>query len=336
MSSAVPFTLADFADSVNVAIQSIHSKMTNLEAENYSKYFTVQSTEDYYEKDSSLSGFGEAARLTEGAIITSESPVQGFDQTYTQVFHGKMAQFTMYDWKFGIKKRRLESTVQDLDGACRRKRERLTTEYLEKSIANGSSYSVADDSGNYTKSLLGGDGQELIDSAHTREDGGSSWSNVVTDGVTDNMDFALDALKAAHRTASLIRDPKGNLMNINLDTLVVRKGSANYFKAMEINGALKAGVKPESTDRDGAAFGAFDIIALPYLTTTVDAYFWMFDSSMKNAEMGLQYRGSQEVILDSPEVDYKTKTILVSSTIAFDYGHNDGRSWVGSEGDNAT
>lgn len=333
---AVPFTLSDFADSVDVAIQSIHSKMTNLEEENYSKYFHVESTEDYYEKDSSLSGFGEAARLTEGAIITSESPVQGYDKTYTQVFHGKMAQFTMYDWKFGIKKRKLEATVQDLDRACRRKRERLTTEYLENSIADGSSYSVSDDSGNYTKSVVGGDSQELIDSAHTREDGGSTWSNVVTDGSTDNMDFALDGLKAAHRTASLIRDPKGNLMNINLDTLVVRKGSAIFFKAMEINGALKSGVKPESGDRDGASFGAFNIIALPYLSTAADAYWWMFDSSLKGPGMGLQYRGSQEVVLDSPEVDYKTKTVMVSSTVAFDYGHNDGRNWVGSEGDNAT
>src|SRR3990167_11289015 len=119
-----------------------------------------------------------------------------------------MAQFTLYDWKYGIKKRKLESVVKDLDGSVRRKRERLTTDYLDQSMGATTSYSVTDDGGNYTKSVTGGDALALINSAHTREDGGSNWNNQVTDGVTVNMVFELDALKAVYRTASLIRDPK--------------------------------------------------------------------------------------------------------------------------------
>ena len=334
MANATPMTIDQAADLVNLSIQRIYPKMTNLMEENYKKYFHVESTEDYYDKDSSVSGFGEAARMTENSIIISETPVQGFDKTYTQVFFGKMGQFTQYEWKFGIRKRKLEAVTRDLAKAAMRKRERLTTEYLENSMAATTSYTVTDDAGNYTKSVVGGDGVALINSAHPREDGGSSWSNVIGDGTTSNMDFDSDGLKAAYRTASLVRDPKGNLMDINLDTLVVRKGSAIYFLAMEINGALKKNVKPESADSDGAPFGAFNIIALPYLSTSAAAYWWMFDSSMKGPESGLQFRGSQEIQLDPAYSDYKTKTIYVSSTVAFDYGHNDGRGWAGSNGTN--
>ena len=82
-----------------------------------------------------------------------------------------MAQFTMYDWKFGIKKRKLEGVVNDLLKSCQRKKERLLTEYLENSINDATSYTVSDDSGNWSKSVTGGDSIGLIDSAHTREDG---------------------------------------------------------------------------------------------------------------------------------------------------------------------
>lgn len=335
MGNSSPFTIDQAADLVDLAIQKIGPKMTNLEEENYTKFYHVEGDADYFEKDSSLSGYSEAARMTENSIIVSETPVQGFDQTYTQLFHGNMGQFTLYEWKFGIKKRKLERVVKDLKRSVMRKRERITTEYLEKSIGAATAYSVSDRKGNYTKSLTGGDGVAVINSSHTREDGGSSWSNVVTDGVTSNMDFAPDALRAAMRTAGLVRDPKGNLMNIDLNTLVVRKHSSIHFDAMEINAALKKNVKPNSADRDGAPFGAFNIIPLPYLSTSADDFWWMFDSSLNDDLAGLQYRGSQGVVLDKPETDYKTKTILVSSTVAFDYGHNDTRNWVGSNGTNS-
>lgn len=288
--------------------------------------------EDYYEKDSGISGFGEAARMTEGAIITSESQVQTFDQTYTQVFFGKMAQFTLYDYKFGIKRRKLESTIRDLDGSVRRLRARLLTDYLENSIGATTSYTVSDDSGNYSKSVTGGDGVALINSSHTREDGGSAWSNVVSDGSNNNIAFGPAGIEAAYRTASLIVDPKGNLMDVNLDKLVVRKGSQAYFDAVEINGALGRNHAPNSAEYNGAPYGQFEIVDLPYLSTSASAYWWMCDSSLMGPEYGLQYRESQDITLDSPHVDYKTKTIYVTAHAAFDYGHNDGRSWVGSDG----
>ena len=56
-----------------------------------------------------------------------------------------------------------------------------------------------------------------------------------------NLPFDYAALKAAHRTASLFVDPRGNPYPASLTTLVVKKGSSAHFKAMEILGAIKSG-----------------------------------------------------------------------------------------------
>jgi hypothetical protein len=124
------------------------------------------------------------------------------------------------------------------------------------------------------------------------------------------------------------------LMNIDLDTFVFRKNSAIYFRAMELNGALRKNEIAGSTDNDGAAMSAFKTLGLPYLTATNQAYWWAFDSKMMGPEYGLQYRESQGIVFEGPETEFKTGTIYYKSTMAFDYGHNDGRNWVGSEGDN--
>ena len=66
---------------IDVSIQDIFLKQTNLEEENYSKYAYVDTgITDYYYKDSSLSSYGDADRITENAVITSENPVQGYDK----------------------------------------------------------------------------------------------------------------------------------------------------------------------------------------------------------------------------------------------------------------
>lgn len=329
-----PMTLAQAADLIDLSIQSVYKKHAPKTEENYKKYYYVANTEDYYEKDSSLSGFGEASRITDNAVIMAETPVQGFDRTYTQVFMGKLASFTMYDWKYGLKRRKLESVVKDLDESVRRKRERLTTGYLENSIGATTSYTVTDDAGNYSKSVVGGDSLALINNSHTREDGGTAWSNVITDGTTSNMDYEYDAHKAAYYTASLVVDPKGNIMDVDPKVFVFKKGSSISQRSQEILAAVKKNEIPGSADNDGSGVVAFSQLNLPYLTTTANAYWWAFDSSLMAPEMGLQYRESQGIVFEGPDTEFKTGTIYYKSTAAFDYGHNDGRNWYGSNGTN--
>jgi len=128
----------------------------------------------------------------------------------------------------------------------------------------------------------------------------------------------------------LFVDPRGNPRMANLDTLVVRKNSANHFKAMEILGAIKNGKIPESNDNDGAGAKVFNIVALEYLSHA--DYWFMFDSSKALTDKeGFQFVESQAPTVDPVNIVYKTKEIQTSVTTIFDLGHNDvARCWVGS------
>lgn len=334
---AAPLTITQAADLVDRSIQDIFIKETNIEKKKiYPQYVNVVTgVTDYYMKDSSLSGFGQASRITENAVFRQEAPVQGYDKTYEQFSYGLIGSFSKKMWKFGIKKRDLERVTRSLVSAVNRRIEQLCADRLDNAFAT--SYTVTDDNGNYTATISGGDSAAFITNSHTREDGGTAWGNRVTDGTTVNMDFDYDAIKAAHQTAAQIRDPKGQLMNINLDTIVVRKGFTNAFRAKEILGAIRSGGKsslPASAQNDAAGVPAYEVVEVPYITTNT-SYWFMFDSSMKNDEFGLQYKESQPITLEGPNIVFKTKEIQYSAEGMFDIGHNDARPWVGSKNTNA-
>jgi len=303
-----PLSLSDAADLIDVSIQDIWLKGSEKESRLFEQYYNVETgVVDYYLKDSSLSGLGYAGRIVENAAVTAASPVQGFDRTYTQVQFGVLLSFTKPMWFFGIKKRNLERITEEARKAVADKRELLCADRLDNSFST--SYTVNDISGNYVATITGGDGLAMISASHTREDGGTAWNNRVTDGSTVNLDFEYDALKAAHRTAALITGPMGKPTNINLDTLVVSRGYSVHNRAIEILGAMNKGWMPGTADRDGAGIPIYKIIALPWITTNT-LFWWMFDSSMKNATYGLQYKESQPIELEGPNIVLKFLTPL--------------------------
>jgi hypothetical protein len=330
---SAPYNIDQAADLVDLSIQKIYLKSSDPEV-TYPKYFNVRSTEDLYEKDSSLSGLGEADFVSENAVIVSDTPVQGYDKTYTQEMVGLIIPFTFKMWKFGIKKRDLTRVVNDLKKSVARKKEKLCAERLINGFET-TTYTHNGQNGNKTIAIAGGDSLGFIDDDHTREDGGTNMNNYVYDGTTYNLAFDYAGLKAAHKTAAAFVDPRGNPWSASLDTVVCKKASSVHFKANEILGAIKAGKIPESNDNDGAAVSAFKILPLEYLTQ--DARWWMFDSSRMNDEHGFQFVESQAPQVDPVNVVYKTKEIQTSVTTIFDLGHNDSaRSWVGSKGDSTS
>lgn len=336
---ANPLNLSDAADLIDVSIQDIWLKGSEKESRQFEQFYNVESgVSDYYLKDSSLSGLSYAGRIVENAAVTAQSPVQGYDKTYTQVQFGVLLSFTKFMWVFGIKKRNLENITAEARKACADLREQRCADRLDNSFS--SSYSANDISGNYAVTVTGGDGVPFVSASHTREDGGANWNNRITDGTTVNMDFEYDALKAANRTAALVPGPQGKPTNINLDTLVVSRGYSVDNRATEILGAINKGWIPGSADHDGPSAKAngsapsYKIIRSPWIQTNT-AYWWMFDSSMKSSKYGLQYKESQPIELEGPNVVFKTGEIQYKATMMFDIGHNDPRGWVGSKNTNA-
>lgn len=341
---ASPLTIGQASDLVNVAIQKIWNKREMKKEEYFRKYYNVTTgVSDYYMKDSSLSGLGSASRVVESATIVAEAPVQGFDQTYTQVLYGKIMGFSWYMWKFGISKRNITRIVDSLKDACYVAREELLAEKLDAAWLTN--YTRSDDAGNYTVTTTGGDSVALASASHTREDGGTAWSNIVNDGTTANMNLDYPGLKAAYRIAALTKNPKGKPMKVKIDKVLVKDGTEAHFRAAEIQGALKAGKIPGEFSNDGAAIGNFELIANPYLLGTGDATsttnlssatnWHTFDNALISDEYGLQYFESQPITLEDQHIVFKTKEIQYQASIAFAYGHNDPRGTLHSVGANA-
>src|SRR3990167_376535 len=114
-----PLSLTDAADLINPAVQDLWLKGSSKEGRLFKEYYNVETgVVDYNLRESSLSGLGYAGRIIENAAITSASPVQGFDKTFTQVQFGLVQSFTKPVWFFGIKKRKLEAVVDELRSAC--------------------------------------------------------------------------------------------------------------------------------------------------------------------------------------------------------------------------
>src|SRR3990167_4225313 len=278
-----PLMLTDAADLIDASIQNVWLKGSEKESRMFEQYYNVETgVTDYYLKDSSLTGLGYAGRVVENAQIVAQSPFQGFKQTYTQVQFGTLLSFSKLMWFFGIKKRDLVQVTEEARKACSDLRELRCAERLDNVFST--TYTANDVTGNYSVGVAGGDAVAFISASHTREDGGTSWSNRVTDGSTVNMDFDYDALKAAHRTAALIPGPMGKPTNINLDTLVVSRGYAVDNRATEILGAINKGWMPGSGDRDGpsakpdGSAPAYKIIRNPWIQTN-NLYWFMFYSS---------------------------------------------------------
>lgn len=328
-----PLTLADAADLIDISIQDIFLKGSERESAIYKQFMNVETgITDYYVKDSSMTGLGYAGRIIENAAVTAASPIQGYDKTYTQVQFGVLMSFTKPMWYFGIKKRDLTNITQEARKACSDKREVLCADRLDNGYSTA--YVVSDISGAYDVSIAGGNSVALFSASQTREDGGTNNNNIVYDGTTYNMDFEYDAIKAAHRTAALVKNPQGKPMNINLDTLVVSKGYTNHFRAIEILGALRKGWQPATADNEGPGVAEYKIIATPWMTSNTD-YWYMFDSSMKGPKYGLQYKESQPITLEGPNIVFRTGEIQYKATCMFDIGFNDYRGWVGSTNLNA-
>jgi hypothetical protein len=137
---------------------------------------------------------------------------------------------------------------------------------------------------------------------------------------------------------SLVKDPKGVEMDVNPNLFIFKKGTANYFRAREIRGAIRAGGKsslPNSANNDAAGIDDFEILALPWIATNT-SYWFAIDTSMKNDEYGFQYKESQPIQLEGPNVVFKTGEIQYKTTMMFDIGHNDARNVFGSKNTNAS
>lgn len=331
MSTTVPFDIDAASDLVDLSIQEIWIK-SPADLKEYSReYYNVESVTDYIVKDSSITSIDTMSKVPENGRIPADSPYQGFEKTYTQSQFAGMLRITRMMWKYGLQVRRLEAIVRERRNDAIRFKETVLANVLNN--ATSTSYTETKGKLAYTVTNTGGDSVAFASASHTREDGGSNWSNIVTDGVTSNMDFDYDGWKAALKTAQAIRGGVGEILDINLDRVFVKSQSSAHHRAQEILVSIGRRDKPGTANRDGSIDAPFSIVANPYLTS--DTAWGAFDSSLVGMKFGLQLKEGMALTLDPQFIDYDTKEIKYSVGNDFAYGFNDVRNWTWSTGLNA-
>jgi hypothetical protein len=331
MSTHVPFDIYAASDLVDLSIQNVWLKSPADLKEYHKDYYYVEPVSDYITKDSSVTSLSSFSKIAENGNIPADSPHQGFDKTYTQSFFSGMLRITRPMWRYGIAARKLEGLVKELKNDAIRFREQV----LANVFVNGAATSYTESTGklSYLVSNVGGDSVAFQSASHTREDGGTNWSNRVTDGTTVNMDFDYDAWKAALKTAQAIKGGVGEILDIRLDKLFCKSMSSVHMRAQEILGAMKKGEKPGTANNDGSIERVFDVVANPYLSS--DIVWGAFDSSKVGPKFGLQYKEGMALSLDPQYIDYDNKEMKYSAGMDFAYGFNDVRNWVRSTGANS-
>lgn len=329
--NTVPMDINAAADLVDLSIQEIWIKSPADLKEYHREYVFVEPVTDYITKDSSLTAIKAFSKIAENGQIPAGSPNQGFKQTYTQSFFSGMLRVTRAEWRYGLQARKLESIVGELKNDAIRFKESV----LAGMVNNMTSTSYTDTTGllSFSVTNTGGDGVAPQSSSHTREDGGPNWSNVITDGTTNNPNFDYPGWKSALKTAQAIRGGVGEILDIELDKIFVKKNSSAHFRAMEVAKTMRDGNRPGTAQREAPIDRYFEIVANPYLTS--DTAWGSFDSSKVGMKWGFEVKEGMPLTLDPQFIDYDTKEIKYSAGNDFAYGFNDLRNWVLSTGLNA-
>lgn len=331
MSTNVPFDLNAASDLTDLSVQEVWIKSPADLKEYHKDYYYVDPVSDYITKDSSLTSTNTFSKIPESGNIPADSPYQGFKQTYTQSFFAGMLRITRPMWRYGLSARKLEGIVRELKNDAVRFREQV----LANPIVNMTSTSYTETTGKLAFSVTntGGDGIAPASASHTREDGGSNWANIITDGTTSNLNFDYPAWKAALKTAQAIKGGVGEILDIKLDTVFAKSASSAYNRATEVLNGMKKGEDPTTANRNSVIDRMYSIQANPYLSS--ETAYAVFDSSKVGPKWGFQYKEGMPLTLDPQFIDYDNKEIKYSAGFDFAYGFNDLRNWVFSTGLNA-
>lgn len=337
-------TINDYATIVNNVLKHISPRVSpNVKSEYLEFMHKVDSNERIY-SDVGVTGLGMAEIIPDGGIGMSDAPMQGFSKNYTQMHFTKKVRLTfqvnffLFEGAAAKIKASVKSKVLEGKNAIEHAKNYLAQSLLAQGTLTSFSWIPINAVGTVTPvSTLGADAVQYWSAAHPREDGGAAWSNVIVDGATTNPQFTYSSLLAARRQHSLIKDGRGMPLLSELDTLVVRRGSAAAQFAKTIKGTIDKGLAPQQTNlfNNAPATDTFKIVELtPYENLGMGALAWgMFDSSMNNQDGGFLYIEALPTRAEPAVVDLLgNQDLVLNFNSLATMGLSDARGWMWSTG----
>jgi len=337
-------TINDYAVIVNNVLKHVAPKVSpTVKAEYLDFMHKVDNNERIY-TDIGVTGLGMAEIIPDGGVGASDAPIQGYSKNYVQMHFTKKVRLTfqtnffLFESAAAKIKSSVKSKVLEGKNAIEHAKNYLAQSLLAQGTATSFTWTPINNVGTPTPiATIGADAVQYWSATHPREDGGTAWTNIVTDGATVNPQFTYSALLAARRIHALKKDGRGNPLISQLDTLVVRAGSLAAQFAKTIKATIDKGLAPQQTNvfNNAPATDTFKVVELsPYENLAMNGLMWyMFDSKMMNQDFGFLYIEALPTRAEPAVVDLlgNQDLVLNFNSLAV-MGASDLRGWMASTG----
>ena len=296
-------TTGSFAKALYPGVNKWYGKAYSEFPVEYTKLFDTFQSKRAWEEDVSVSSFGLASQMSEGAGVTYDSEQQGFVTRYTHV---------QYGLGFIITRNMVDDDLYNVVGERKARGLAFSMRQTKETIA-ANVYNRAFNS-NYT----GGDGLELVSTAHVNVAGGT-WSNEIATAA----DISEAALEQACIDIASFTNDRGLKIQVMPKALIIPKEldfEANKIMKTE----YEVGTANNTVNVVRSRFPG-GIIVNHYLTDT-DAWF-----IRTNAPDGMKHweRRADDFTTDG---DFDTDNAKYKATARYSFGWSDPRQVYGSQG----
>lgn len=249
----------------------------------FQQVFKMETTDRPFEQYTSIAKFGTFVETDEGAAVTYDSAIQGFDSTITPLQYAlgfKVSKIAMDDDKIGP----IRNMASDLGWGWTESRNIYTADIFN----NG-----------YTSGFNGPDGVVLFSASHLHEDG-STFRNTLSTAA----DFSISSFRSAMIDFRNFRDGRGKRLSLMPETIMVPPDG--YFDVAEV---IESDMRPDNANMaknvSRGFFGGtpLNILINDYLTDT-DAWHLIGPKE----DHGLVFLEREAFTVDN-DIDFDTRTL---------------------------
>lgn len=275
------------------------------------KIFNVQSSENAYEQDAAISGYGQMELTAELQNIPYEDRVPGWETTYRHLKYTKAA---------AISQEMIDDNKWNMVRSVPRGLALTKMRTLEQAGADLFNYGFVIGGGGKAR-FTGGDGQALFSVSHVNREGTIVQSNLLTAPLTQS------SLQAATLLMKRRLDMKGQIISFRPTTLLVPTELTYVAKII-----LKTAQEVGSDHNDiNPMYESLELIVWDYLESPT-AWF-LIDKEAAQVGTGLNFFIRKDEGVQGPKWEFDNDAAKWKVQVRFSVGYSDWMPVVGSTGD---
>jgi len=286
-------------------IKAWWGRMYNEHQTEYTDLFESFTSNQAYEEDVQIVGFGLVPVKTQGGVVTFDSEIQGPVTRYTHVAYALGYIVTHEELKDNLYEAVSKTRAGALANSFRQTKERVGANIYNRA---------------FNTSFVGGDGVSLCNTAHPNTSGGT-WSN----RLSVDADLSEAAIEDMCIQIMQATDDRGLLINLMPKSLHI--APANWFNANRIL---------HSVYQTGTANNDINVVKATNALGTgvkVNHYFtnpqaWFLRTNVQN---GMKYYEREAIMFDQDN-DFDTMNAKAKGYERYTFGWTDPRAVYGSNG----